>query len=239
MIPIKILSQPDDTTCGPTSLHAVYKFYKDSISLNKIIKEVSSLDDGGTLAVMLANHALKRGYDAQIYTYNLQVFDPSWEFKNPKDLIKKLEKQVELKRTKKMERATSAYVKYLRLGGQIYFQDLSVRLLKKFFSQKTPILTGLSSTYLYNCKREYTASNGQSVYDDVKGSPQGHFVVLCGLDAKKRVVVADPYSENPISNNNYYSVRINRLLNSIMLGIVTYDANLLILKPRKVREKSG
>jgi hypothetical protein len=28
--------------------------------------------------VWLACHALRRGYDATIYTYNLQLFDPTW-----------------------------------------------------------------------------------------------------------------------------------------------------------------
>ena len=34
------------------------------------------LDQGGTLDVFLANHALQRGYKATILTYNLDLFDP-------------------------------------------------------------------------------------------------------------------------------------------------------------------
>ena len=59
----------------------------------------------------------------------------------------------------------------------------------------------------------------------------GHFVVLCGM-TDTTVFVADPYKENPISGKNYYEVDINRLLNSILLGIVTYDANMLMVLPR-------
>src|SRR5579859_887135 len=73
-----IKAQPDDITCGPTCLHALYQYYNDTIALKEVINEVKSLKTGGTLAVMLGNHALQRGYDAHIYTYNLTIFDPSW-----------------------------------------------------------------------------------------------------------------------------------------------------------------
>ena len=75
---IEILPQPDDTTCGPTCLHAVYRYYGDSIPLRDVISEVQKLEEGGTLAVLLGLHALRRGYRATLYTYDLQVFDPTW-----------------------------------------------------------------------------------------------------------------------------------------------------------------
>lgn len=53
-------------------------------------------------------------------------------------------------------------------------------------------------------------------------------------DAKKRlVVVADPHPTNPLFKDNYYKVSVNRLINSIMLGVLTYDANLLIIEPKE------
>jgi hypothetical protein len=39
------------------------------------------------------------------------------------------------------------------------------------------------------------------------------------------VLVADPYQDNPYSKDLYYHVPVGRLINAIMLGIVTYDAN--------------
>ena len=61
---LEISGQPDDTTCGPTCLHAVYRYYGDAIPLRQVIAEVKSLSGGGTLAVLLGNHALSRGYRA-------------------------------------------------------------------------------------------------------------------------------------------------------------------------------
>jgi hypothetical protein len=234
MLPIKILTQPDDETCGPTSLHAVYNYYGDEISLEEVITQVSYLESGGTLAVMLALHALKRGYHATIFTYNLNVFDPTWFYDVHVDLSAKLSEQLKYKPEKKLHLATGAYLELLRLGGEIYFEDLSPTLLKRHFNKGIPILTGLSATYLYQCAREYVNPENAVLYNDIKGYPSGHFVILAGYDeAKKYVVVADPYAENLVSGDNYYSVEIGRLINSIMLGILTYDANLLIIQPDK------
>ncbi|MGA1869652.1 MAG: hypothetical protein ACMUJM_14030 [bacterium] len=132
MIPITISTQPDDLTCGPTSLHAVYNYYNDIISLDKVIKEVAYLEEGGTLGVLLGSHALKRVYRAMIYTYYLKVIDPTWFSMDRAVMIEKLKMQLHYKKGKKF----------------------------------------------------------------------------------------------------YYSVRVERLLNSILLGIVTYDANLLIIEPK-------
>jgi len=234
MLEIKIKNQPNDTTCGPTSLHAVYRYYGDRISLDEVINQVTYFDEGGTHAVLLACHALERGYKAKIYTYNLKIFDPSW-FRNNDNLLIKLKEQLKYKKSSKLHLASAAYIKFLQDGGKILYEELTPALLKKYFKKEIPILTGLSATYLYQSKREIDAKNNKSIYDDIKGYPTGHFVVLCGYDEEKRnVVIADPYINHPYKSN-YYSVKVNRLINSILLGIVTYDSKLLIIEPKKER----
>jgi hypothetical protein len=225
----QILPQPDETTCGPTCLHAVYNYYGDDIPLFQVIREVKGLDEGGTLAVFLGLHALKRNYTATIFTYNLQIFDPTW-FRAGADLPGKLAGQMKCKPNKKLRTATLGYLEFLERGGKIKYRDLSISLLKKHLCQNVPVLTGLSATYLYGSPREIGATNE---YDDLRGEPSGHFVVMSGYDTKsKRVHVADPYRQNPISPDHYYHVGINRLIHSILLGIVTYDSNLLVITPR-------
>src|SRR5262245_60688167 len=84
LLQLTMQPQPDDMTCGPTCLHAVYRYFDDDMPLEQVINEVAMLDEGGTLAVLLGCHALRRGYEASIYTYNLDVFDPTW-FSSPND----------------------------------------------------------------------------------------------------------------------------------------------------------
>lgn len=236
MLEIVIQIQPDDETCGPTSLHSIYKYYGSNITLPEIIKTVERSSSGGTLSPLLGKHALQQGFETRIYIYNLSLFDPTWFQKkgyNNQFLIEKLEAQMQFKKDAYIEEETLAYLDYLKLGGTLHFQALDLRLLKKYFTQGIPIITALSATYLYRSAREFFTPDGKSIYDDIRGTPCGHFVVLCGYDAKARmVIVADPHPANPYFKESYYKVSVNRLVNSIMLGVLTYDANLLIIQPK-------
>ena len=232
-LPIRIQPQPDDTTCGPTCLQAVYAYYGDTISLDKVIGQVKQLKGGGTLAVMLGSHALRRGYRAKLYTYNLRVFDPTWFVAGAPSLEDRLTHQMGVKNNPRIRTASKAYLEFLRLGGRIFFEDLTSTLIRGLLKRGIPILTGLSATFLYRTAREMDV-NDQTVFDDIRGEPAGHFVVLCGYRPSDRTaVVADPLLPNPLSDSQIYTVQLNRLICAIMLGILTYDANLLIITPKK------
>lgn len=226
----RIQAQPNDTTCGPACLHAVYNYFGDEISLEHVIRESKELEKGGTLAVFLACHALRRGYSAEIYTYNLNVFDPTW-FVGSVDIREKLEAQLKVKNTPVLHEATKGYLEFISLGGKLRFEDLTSSLIRRYLKRGVPILTGLSSTYLYRSPRE---SGYKCDWDDVGGKPAGHFVVLCGYNREERtVMVADPFLPNPYSESHKYMVNIDRVLCSVLLGVLTYDANLLMIKPRR------
>ena len=222
---LEILPQPDDTTCGPTCLHAVYRYYGDELPLEQVISETPRLKNGGTLAVMLACHALRRGYRAKIYTFNLEVFDPTW-FAQHDNLVSKLKAQMKAKKSRKLRTASKQYIEFLRLGGELKLRDLNARLIRRYLKRGIPILTGLSSTFLYQTERE----RHDLVPDDVAGLPTGHFVVLCGYDKHDgKVHVADPYLPNPLGEEHHYEVGLERLVCAVLLGVLTYDANLLII----------
>lgn len=224
---LDISRQPNDSTCGPTSLHAVYKYFNEEASLEEVINSIEYLDSGGTLAVMLGIDALKKGFQAEIITFNLKIFDPSWFQDDNIDLIIKLKEQLKHKKSPKFKQASLAYIQFLEIGGKISYKTLNKDLLYSYLIQDIPILTGLSATYLYNEKREF----GEPVlYDDIKGQPSGHFVVLSGINYdNKSVQVADPLHGNPFESQ-LYSVNIDHLICAILLGVITYDANLLIIK---------
>ncbi len=231
---LEIQRQPDDTTCGPTCLHAVYRYFGEDVALADVISQVPQIEGGGTLAVGLANHALRRGYRASIFTYNLAVFDPSW-FEGPRrDLAERLRAQVAVKDDPKLAAATEAYLEFLRLGGELAMKDLTPALLRRWMARQCPVLTGLSATFLYRSPREI--GTDRLVEDDLRGVPTGHFVVLCGWNAEERTVrVADPLEDDPEFPDRIYWVPIGRVINAILLGVLTYDANLLLLDPPRPR----
>lgn len=232
-----MLAQPNDVTCGPTCLHAVYRYFNDAIDLDQVIREVPALDHGGTLAVMLGRHALGRGYRATLYTFNIGIFDPTWFPKDdagpadPKVLETKLLAQAEAKGRddRKLIVATHAYNEFLRAGGEIRMRDASSTMISGFLRRGLPVLTGLSSTYLYRAMREFGPNDDD---DDIRGTPSGHFVVLCGYDpSRRRATVADPLKDNPGFSAPMYEVPMSRLVGAIMLGVLTYDANMLVIEP--------
>lgn len=226
-----MLPQPDEATCGPTCLHAIYEYFGDHVTLDSVIGRTRRLTNGGTLAVLLACDALRRGYSATLHTYNLELFDPTWFEPGEVDLAEKLRAQRREKSGKRLRLATRGYLEFLKLGGSIRFEDLSGRLLRAFLDRGLPVLTGLSATYLYRTPREH---GPKADYDDVRGHASGHFVVLCGYDREERtVLVADPLFPNPRFPTPLYEIGVDRLLNAILLGNLTYDDNLLVIEPRK------
>jgi hypothetical protein len=229
-IDIDVLGQPDDETCGPTALHSVYRYYRDDIALERVIREVHKFEDGGTLAVWLGAHALTRGYEALLYTCNLQLLDPSWFITPNVDIVQKLQEQLKWKKDDKLVRTSHAFIDFVQKGGKLRLEDVTRDVLRKWLSQGYPILTGLSSTFLYRAPREVPPTQAP---DDVSGVPAGHFVILCGYDRQnKTVTVADPLTQNPYSPSRKYNVHIDRVICSILLGVLTYDANFLIIKPK-------
>jgi hypothetical protein len=227
---LDMLPQPDDFTCGPTCLHAIYRYWGDDVPLDRLIDEIARTPSGGTADVFLANHALARGYRATIFTYNLRIFDPTW-FTKGVDLRERLRAQQQIKGPSRpvFELLSNAYVRFLELGGVLRLVDLAPTVLRRWLRRGVPILTGLSSTYLYRRSREFGAADDD---DDVRGEPQGHFVVLCGYQRVRRTVaVADPFLANPMAPGSHYEVSLDRVVGAVLLGVLTHDANLLMIEP--------
>lgn len=231
-LPVGMLPQPDETTCGPTCLDAIYRYYGRDTHLAEIISRTHKMEFGGTFAVFLACDALRFGYQATIYTYNLTVFDPTW-FTPGVNIAERLERQRKVKHDARLQNVTEGYLEFLKLGGRLRLTDLSRPLIHGLLRRKLPVITGLSSTYLYRAAREF----GQSYApDDVRGLPAGHFVVIAGYDrTKNNLLIVDPYGLHPYGSSHEYWINIDRVLGAILLGIVTHDANLLVIRP-KVRE---
>lgn len=233
-LPLQMLPQPDETTCGPTCLHAIYNYWGADVPLAEVIARTHRMMHGGTFAIFLACDALRQGYQATLYTYNLTVFDPTW-FAPGADIAERLQRQREVKPDTRLRHVTEGYLEFLRLGGRLRLADLSRPLIRGLLRRNLPIITGLSSTYLYRAAREYGPDD---VPDDIRGLPAGHFVVIAGYDRKKRsVLVADPYGLHPYGPSHEYWTSIDRVIGAVLLGIVTHDANLLVIYPPRAAPK--
>jgi hypothetical protein len=226
--------QPDDVTCGPTCLRKVYSFYGLDVSLDQVIASLERNEDGGTLAVFLGMAALQRGFRARIYSYDLRIFDPTWHDLPPQTLADKIHARFPFLADAKRLRAAQAYLHFLEMGGELCFDELTPGLLRSIIDRDHPVLAGLSATYLYRYSRErWDAMTGRAIDDDVRGEPTGHFVVISGYENfGRRLIVLDPFEQIPAEpGDEKLVVDAVRLINSILLGDVTYDAVLLEVWP--------
>ncbi len=233
MIDFQMITQPNDEACGIACLQAIYQYYNLPVSYEELDNEIERSLSGGTFAPLLGKNALQRGFKVTLYTNNLVMFDPTWfnHEQSSRDYLKnKLSQQLKYKK-ERLYGATNIFFDYLDLGGEIQFKVLNIDLLEYYFLRHIPIITGLNSTYLYGGPRDRFDEFGNCILDDVGGKSCGHFVVLYGHEKnEKSVIVADPYLKNPLEKN-YYKTPIDKLINAIMLGLSTYDGNLLIIEP--------
>jgi hypothetical protein len=227
---VLIERQPDYTTCGPTALHAIYRYYGDPIDLHTVIAETPKLPAGGTLGVHLSVHALQRGYDVTTWLCSVRHMDPTW-FAQPTDLRAKLKARAAARGFDADPRygpAMEAVERYLELGGKVVWGDLSPQLIATHMTNGNPLLTGTNGTYLYQCSRE--TEEGP---DDIRGEAFGHFIVICGFDSSdESVAIADPLLDNPAHGSKYYRASVHRLIGAIFLGVGSDDGNLLLIRPK-------
>lgn len=226
---VQRILQPDDVTCGPTCLRKVYQYYGLEMELAQVLGEIDRNEDGGTLAVFLGISALRRGFRARLYSYDLRIFDPSW-FELPMTaLADKIRQRIPHLATR-TERAAWAYLDFLELGGEMRFDELTPALLKEILDRDHPVLAGLSATYLYRWTRERQLEGvDELVPDDVRGEPTGHFVVIAGYENYgRRFSLRDPSAHvPPQGGDGRQVVDAQSLINAILLGDLTYDAVLL------------
>jgi hypothetical protein len=233
--------QPDDVTCGPTCLRKVYDFFGVGAELDEVLGELERNEDGGTLAVFLGISAMGRGFRSRIYSYDLRLFDPSWAALAGPELADKIRRRIPYLRSAKSTRAAEAYLRFLAMGGEICFDELTPGLLKRILDRNHPVLAGLSATHLYRMPRErHDPESDLLLEDDVAGEPTGHFVVIVGYEHwGRQFSVRDPSAHVPVSEDGRQVVDAQRLINSILLGDLTYDAVLLELWPGSGRSRAG
>ena len=225
-LPITVSPQPDDESCGITCLQAIYEYHGHKTPIDTLKKEVVHWQTGGTVGVNLGRHALAQGFTAEIYSYNIKVFDPTWRDLPAEELRVKLKMRQKRIRSNRQKKEIGFYLEFLKHGGNLRFDDLDENLLMRLFTAHRPVICGLSATYLYQTMRELP--NNQE--NDVVGHPVGHFVVVSGYNSETREVqIHDPLRRHAISASGTYTLPFLKFSNAVMLGILTYDANLLVI----------
>ena len=65
----------------------------------------------------------------------------------------------------------------------------------------------------------------------IGSGPNGLAAGITIAGQQRSVLVVDPYHPTPYGPSHYYWISVDRVVGSILLGIVTHDANLLVIHP--------
>ena len=183
--------------------------------------------------------AQKEGLKTSIVTLSTSVIDLSWRKLKMADLLKKLKKRKlwfnKIKRNPKI--VSSEYlaehelqiniaelevmIEYIKKGGFIKLQPLTLEIIKKTINQDKYIVVALDATIAFNSSRIFN-----NKVDDVKGSTWGHIVIINGYNNNK-LKIANP--------SRRYTGRYYDWLDGDMVveAIVRRDRNMLVLGENK------
>ena len=239
-IPIKIQSQ-QPMECGPACLFAVFKQYGISdITEEEIISMASknSFKQRDWL-YRLGAIAEKKGLKTSVITLSTSVIDLSWQKLKMADLLKKLKKRklwfYKIKSNPKIVSSEylaehelriniaelEAMVEYIKKGGLIKLQPLSLELIKKIISQDKYIIAALDATIAFNAPRIL-----KNKVNDIKGSTWGHIIIINGYNNNK-LKIANPSRR---CTGRYYDWLDSDI---VIEAIVRRDRNVLVVGENK------
>lgn len=248
VLPVPRIVQPDDTSCGPTCLAQVLRFFGDRRPPAELRRRLRRNPDGGTLAVHLGRLALELGHHARLHPLGVRVFDPTWWALDQATLRDRLARRAAGLADPEGRELAAAWLDYVDAGGHLAFHEPSPALLVRILDRGHPIICGLSATWLYRESRTIPETN---VEDDVLGWPQGHFVTVVGhTGGGKHFHIVDPSPDAPVATGGAptassgqapgrYPLPADRLIHAILLGDITHDAVLLEVWPSRTAATRG
>ena len=221
-ISIDRYAQPDNITCGPTSLRMVMNYYGKEVSHEDVMEHFTIFPGIGVLDPHIAMAAMNYGFNVKIISYNYRVIHPSWESLSSDMLLKKLQDYMPEITNYKDSVSASGYINYLKRGGRIEYYPLSKELIVSYLKEGQILIAALDMEYLYEGTVDWSAAAPE---------PSSHFVVVHGYDpGAVKFEISDSWYEVSVPNENgHYFVSTARLITAILLGFQVNDADLVII----------
>ncbi|MBT3984899.1 hypothetical protein HOD38_03165 [archaeon] len=228
----RILQGP--SSCGHSSLLQVLAYYGTKLELKEVVNEISSceVDDLklGASECELGLFAMKRDFKSTVISLDVRRFDATWFDLSKEELKKKLELRSKFlhnlspedfkegQGTQYLDNVTKYYSEYFEKDGKVKFLPISKELIKKYIDKKIPVIALVSSQLYFKKARKY---NGK--FDDIKGKPTGHWIVVSGY-TDKNFIITDPADD--LEKDGNVEMEQNYLISSIN----TYGPVILIIE---------
>jgi len=222
------------SSCGHSSLLQVLAYYGTNLELKEVVKEISNCEVDelklGASECELGMFAIKRGFKSTVVSLDVRRFDATWFELSSEELKKKLELRSEFlhklspedikegQGTQYLDNVTKYYSEYLEKEGKVKFLPISKELIKKYIDNKIPVIALVSSQLYFKKARKY---NGE--FDDIKGKPTGHWIVVSGYD-ENNFIITDPADD--LEKDGNVKMEQNYLISSIN----TYGPVMLIIE---------
>ncbi len=194
-------------SCGPVCLLNVYRYFGIKTELKDILKELRIDDKTTTYPAQLASHLLSNGLKTVFINTNPFVVSPSWKNIRNKELVQKLTKWLKKNKKGRWEKSAKYLLKYLKKGGEIKICDLSTKMIDEYMAEGYLLICCLEESWIWGERK----IKGTNKFDDIKGEPRGHFIILYDKEGED-YLVSDPYPTGLKNRNGLYKLDKNKLL---------------------------
>ena len=168
LIPVNSLKQPNSDACSITCARMILAYYGLNVTDEEIFKFIiKATSDGGSFLSEIGRFAKHKGFDVDLYAFNLYLTDSKDDRLLMNELLDKLEKQLEGSRWDKYyDLMVESTIKGIKEGVNYTIKKPDFRIIKTYLNNKTPVSVRLN----------YAALVGK------QGDPfDTHDVVLSGL----------------------------------------------------------
>ena len=175
----------------------------------------------GSLLGHIAQDMIGRDLDVNVYSSNAFHFAPEWAGLDSKVLAEKLQKWMRVYPDDRAVKKLQAFLGYLQAGGKISIVSaMTTALIDSLLDKGYLILGPVESSWLWGRRKV----PNESVYDDIRGHAEGHYVVVYKKDAEN-YYISDPYPTG-LEKDGLYTLNKDIYLTTL----VNYDAEFIAVK---------
>lgn len=174
-----------------------------SANTTDLISEVPEIKDKdgnvrGGIGQEVAIECLDRGVNVDMYTFDCQIIDLSWQGVSKDEVIARLNA---IKETRVMpnlgksltRRYIESYVHFLEKGGDLHIMPcVSTKLLYELLD-KGPLFVNACPHIMFNEGRLLYPELRKSKLDDINGEVSIHSLVINGYDEAGNFLLSDPF----------------------------------------------
>jgi hypothetical protein len=209
---IRPIRQEFSTNCTSACLRMVLSYYNHPATRYLVEKDLLTDSDGTTFETELARYARLQGFEVDCYAYNLYLTAPSDRQLTKKQLLTKLNKELEHPWLKSWQKPKlTSIIRCLEAGVNYIIQRPRLAIMTEYLQQSIPLIITVNPVALY----------------DRQGDPErAHEIVPSGVEHRHFYYV-DPEtaSVKKIAKDHLFFAMLAR-------KFLMYSAYLVAIKPK-------